>query len=256
MEQISIFKEKLNSNDGVLGLFMKTEDPAFVEIAGYSHFDFVILDMEHGPGTYLHMQNLVRAAQLSGAFPIIRVTKAEETLISRALDIGAFGIQIPQIESAEQARLSVSAAKYSPDGNRGVCRYVRAAKYSATNKYEYLKDANDSLVILQLEGVDVLNELDSILDVPGIDIIFIGPYDLSASLNLPGQVDHPKVQGVMKTIIEKASKKQITVGTFTDSIESARFWRTLGVKYLAFSTDVGVFTNICNQSVTEFHTKL
>lgn len=253
MEQLTQFREKLNSKDGVLGLFMKTEDPAFVEIAGYNHFDYVILDMEHGPGNYRQMQNLVRAAQISGTLPIIRVTKADETLISRALDIGAAGVQIPQIDSAGQARLSVMAAKYSPEGNRGVCRFVRAAHYSATDKYSYLSDANNSLVILQLEGVEILEDLESILDVPGIDIIFIGPYDLSASLGLPGQVEHPKVLEVMKQIICRAKEKGIAIGTFTDSIEAARFWRTLGVKYLAFSTDVGVFTETCKKAVESFH---
>jgi len=105
------FKAKLANKTSVIGPFMKTSDPAFVETSGYAGFDFVILDMEHGPNSYERMQDLIRAAEIGGVAPIIRVADYGETTISKALDIGAFGIQVPQISTAEQALKVIDAAK-------------------------------------------------------------------------------------------------------------------------------------------------
>ena len=238
------FKEKLRTK-GVVGPFMKTGDPAFVEVAGYAGFDFVILDMEHGPVDIFNLQNLIRAAQIAGIVPIVRTPDSNETSISKALDVGAMGIQVPQVSNAEQAESVVNAAKFSPQGNRGVCRFVRAADYSAKDRFEYFKDANENLVIIQLEGTEAINNIDDILAVDGIDILFIGPYDLSGSLGLVGQVDHPDVHAAMKKITEKVSAKGKHVGTFVDNEKNAKLWRNNGVSYISYSVDVGIFYEAC-----------
>ena len=236
-----------------IGMFMKTLDPAFVEIAGYSGMDFVILDMEHGHVNLTDMQNNVRAAQVSGSVPIIRVGKLCPQAISQALDIGAMGVQIPQIQDAEEARQAVKYAKFYPDGERGICRFVRAAGYSSIEKGEYFKSANkDSLIILQLEGTESINNLDEILKIEGIDIIFIGPYDLSQSLGIPGEITNPKVMGAMKKIVERADKMNIKTGTFVDTLESLQLWKKAGVRYLAYSVDVGVFYEASKEIVKQF----
>ena len=145
------FKRKIEE-DYVIGPFMKTGDPAFVEVAGYAGFDFAILDTEHGPVSIESMQNNVRAALVAGIVPIIRVEDHQEVNIGKALDIGALGVQVPQITNAKEAEDVVRAARFYPNGNRGVCRFVRAAKYSAMDRYEYFRSADDNLIILQLEG--------------------------------------------------------------------------------------------------------
>jgi len=225
----------------VFGPFMKFTDPAAVEAMGFAGFNFAIIDEEHGPISLESAQNMVRAAESVNITPVIRVGNNEEALILRALDIGAQGIEIPQINSKSDAIKAVKSVKYSPQGERGVCRYVRAANYSSMDKFEYFKSANkETIIIAHIEGVEGINNLDEILSVPGIDVIFIGPYDLSQSLGVPGEVNHPSVKEKMKKVVLKCKKNKVAVGTFTDDIKTAKFWVSLGIQYIAFSVDVGI----------------
>jgi len=260
-------KRTLNEGKVVFGPFMKFTDPAAVEIMGYAGFDFVIIDAEHGPISMETAQNMIRAAESVDITPIIRVGNNEEALILRALDIGAQGIEIPQINSkADAVRAvkipqinskadavrAVKSVKYSPQGERGVCRYVRAAKYSSMDKFKYFESANkETMIIAHIEGVEGINNLDEILSVPSIDVIFIGPYDLSQSLGIPGQVNHPLVTERMKEVVLKCKENKVSVGTFADDIKTAKSWISLGVQYMSFSVDVGIFYDISKTIVNK-----
>ncbi len=234
-------KRALNEGKVVFGPFMKFTDPAAVEVMGFAGFDFVIIDEEHGPISIESAQNMIRAAESVNITPIIRVGNNDEALILRALDIGAQGVEIPQINSKPDAVRAVKSVKYSPQGERGVCRYVRAANYSSIDKFEYFKSANsETMIIAHIEGVEGINNLDEILSVSGIDVIFIGPYDLSQSLGIPGEVNHPLVTEKMKEVVSKCKENKIAVGTFADDLETAKSWISLGVQYMAFSVDVGI----------------
>ena len=241
------FREKIANGENVFGPFMKTSDPMFVEAAGLSGFDFVILDMEHGPVEIESQQNNIRAAEARNTVPIIRLKDKAENTIGKALDIGAYGIQVPQINSADEAREVVKYAKFYPYGMRGVCRFVRAADYSAVDRYEFFESSKDVLVILQLEGIGAIKNLDEILEVEGVDILFIGPYDLSQSLGLPGQVNNPVVVDEMKKIVEKAKKKNKVIGTFIDTPEDLKMWKDIGLQYLCYSVDIGIFMDACKE---------
>ncbi|KUO53355.1 MAG: aldolase [Desulfitibacter sp. BRH_c19] len=243
-EEIKKFKEKL-TNEAVYGPFSKTSDPGIIEAAGYGGFDFIILDLEHGPNNVQTLQNLIRAAQNSNILPIVRVKENCDSLIGEVLDVGAAGIQVPQISNAEDASRIIRLAKFAPQGMRGVCRFVRAANYSSMDRYEYFKKSNDALIIMHLEGQESINNLDEIMDVSGIDVLFIGPYDLSQSLGVPGQIDHPIVEEKMKQIIQKCKEKGIYVGTFVDTLENAKKWENAGVKYISYSVDIGIFYEQC-----------
>ena len=242
-----IFREKLKTR--AVGIFSKTSDPAFIEVMGYAGLDYVIIDLEHGPNTIQTAQNLIRAAQVSGIFPIIRVKENCDSVMGEALDIGAGGLQIPQITTKSEAVAVINRVKFYPDGQRGVCRFVRAADYSAKDRFEYFTDANKSVIILQIEGTAGINNIDEILSVKGIDVIFVGPYDLSQSLGLTGQVDHPLVEEKMLEIVKKCEEKNITVGTFCDTPENAKKWQKNGVKYISYSVDAGIFYNAVNDLV-------
>ena len=234
-----IFREKLKTQ--AVGIFSKTSDPAFIEVMGYAGLDYVIIDLEHGPNTIQTAQNLIRAAEVSGIFPIVRVKENCESVMGEALDIGAGGLQIPQITTKAEAEAVISRVKFHPDGQRGVCRFVRAAAYSAKDRFEYFADANKSVIIMQIEGREGIENIDEILGVGGIDIVFIGPYDLSQSLGLTGQVDHPEVEAKMLEIVKKCGDKNITVGTFADTPANAAKWQKNGVRYISYSVDVGIF---------------
>lgn len=246
-ESLNKFKRMLKDENCVYGPFMKTGDPMFVEAVGLAGFDFVILDTEHGPVDIESQQNNVRAAEARDMVPIIRLKDKAENTIGRALDIGAYGIQVPQISTADEAREVVKYAKFYPYGMRGVCRFVRAADYSAIDRYDYFKSSKDILIILQLEGIDAIKNLDEILDVDGIDILFIGPYDLSQSLGVPGQVNNPKVVEAMHHIVKKAKAKNKVIGCFVDTLEDMKMWKSLGLQYLSYSVDVGIFYEACKQ---------
>lgn len=233
----------------VLGPFSKSTDPAFVEIMGFAGFDFVVLDLEHGPNTVLSLQNLIQAAEASGLLPIVRVKEGMPSLVGEVLDVGAGGIQVPKVTCKEDVEELIRIARFTPLGMRGVCRFVRAARYSTTDRYEYFSQANDTILILQLEGMEALKNIDEILSVPGVDIIFVGPYDLSQSLGIPGDVDNPRLVEAMRTIVEQCVRRSVTVGTFVDTMESARKWSDAGVRYLCYSVDVGLFTEKCRDVV-------
>lgn len=242
---IKKFRDTINSGGCVYGPFMKTGDPMFAEAAGIAGFDFAIFDMEHGPVAFENQQNNIRAAGISGMLPIIRVKDLGENTIGSALDIGALGIQVPQVKTAENAKTVVRNAKFYPYGMRGVCRFVRAAAYSNMDKKEYFQNSKELLVIIQLEGLDAIANLDEILDVDGVDIIFVGPYDLSQSLGVPGEVNHPMVIEHMKLIVEHAKAKGKIVGTFVDDLNAMKLWRSVGVQYLSYNVDVGIFMEAC-----------
>jgi 4-hydroxy-2-oxoheptanedioate aldolase len=239
------FSKKLNGG-GVFGPFIQSTEPALAEAAGWAGFDFVIIDMEHGPVTLENAQNFVRAAQVAGTLPIIRVPNLSEVEICHALDIGAAGVQVPQITTAAEAEITVKAAKYYPQGMRGVCPFVRAAHYSTLPMDKYFALANKALVIVQLEGKEAIENMDAIFSVPGIDIVFIGPFDLSQSLGIPGNVTHPTVVAEMEKIVAKAKEKNIAVGSFTVTRDAAKVWKKAGVQYLSYFTDLGIYREACS----------
>ncbi len=249
---IETFRGKL-AEGVVVGPFMKTCDPAFVEASGYAGFDFAILDMEHGPASLKMMENNVRAAQISGLLPVIRVRDKDPETISQALDIGAAGIQIPQIRNASEVREVVSSARFYPHGERGVCRFVRAAHYSSMERNEYFAAANQMLLILQLEGEEAISNIDEIISENGYDVLFVGPYDLSQSLGVPGDVTNPIVVDAISGIVEKARSHGKVVGLFVDRIDTALFWKSKGVQYLSYSVDVGIYTDICLEITGKLH---
>ena len=250
IDAVRAFKKKI-VREPVFGPFSKTCDPAMIEAMGHAGFDFVILDMEHGPNGLETLQHLIRAAELSGILPIVRTRPGNTELIGMALDVGAAGVQAPQVTTPEEAAAAVAAAKFAPLGERGVCRYVRAARYSSIPAAEYFPLANEALMIVQLEGRRALDNLDRILAVPGLDVVFVGPYDLSQSLGVPGQVDHPRVAECVQRIVEACVAKKLACGTFTESPAAAAKWTARGLRYVSYSVDVGLMTAACSAHVRD-----
>lgn len=237
---MSKFKERLKNGEKLFGPFINMNYPAVVEVAGMAGFDFCIIDNEHGEIPVEGTLDMIRACKLAGIPSIVRVYEGNPELIDKALDLGADGVQIPNIGSKEAAEIAVSAAKFAPEGSRGCNRYVRAGKYGSIDKADFFGKANDeTAVILQVEGQDGVQALPDILKVKGFDVLFVGPYDLSASLRIPGQVNHPKVIAQMEEIMRQAKEVGVAVGFFCDDVATAVEWKNRGVQYVSFSSDIG-----------------
>lgn len=229
------------SEKPAIGIFAKTLDSAFVEIAGRSGLDFVIIDLEHGPLDLARVHDHVRALALTPAQSWVRVPKLDASIIGAALDSGADGVLVPNIQNADQARRAVAAARFHPEGSRGVCRYVRAAEFGQLPGADYFPAANRVVLACQIEGRQAVEQLDEIMNVEGIDILFIGPYDLSQSLGCPGEVDSPKVLEMVSEIARRAGERGIRVAAFSDSPKLTETLLQRGVSMMACSVDVEIF---------------
>lgn len=231
-------RAKLRQGRPVCGIFISHYCPEIVEIAGLCGWDFAIIDCEHAPTPSAALFGLVRAGAVAGMPVVVRVASNDPALIQHALDAGAAGVQIPQISSEEGARVAVTAARFQPLGQRGFGPFVRAADYGALETESFFTRARDeTALILQVESRQGLEAVDRIIAVDGIDVLFLGPYDMSQSLGVPGQTAHPLVVQAVETLAAKASRKGIDIGIFARTEEDARRWVGLGVRYLSYSSD-------------------
>ncbi|MBC7237267.1 MAG: aldolase [Chloroflexi bacterium] len=246
-------KRKLQRGEVVLGPFMNCSYPAFIEIVGLAGFDFAIIDMEHGPLEVETAEDLCRAGQGAGLDPIVRVRKNDAPQIQRALDIGSAGVQVPQIETREQAEAVVRAAKYQPIGMRGISLFTRSGDYSVYGLSGITDRLNEEqMIVIHIEGVRGLENLEQIITVPHIDVIFLGPYDLSQSFGVPGQIDDPRVINGMRMAVGKIRDAGKAAGTYANDVETAKRWIDAGVQYISLSVDVGIFATACRNLLAPF----
>lgn len=237
----NLLAEKYEAQGYVVGTFLEIPSPQIVELLGLAGFDFIVIDGEHGTIGLERMEELIRAAAGTNVTPMVRVAECDEIAIRRPLDMGAAGIHVPQIHSAEMARKVVRSAKFHPLGERGMQPFVRGASYRTYPTAEFLQRANEEVgIVLHIEGTEGVGNFDEIADVEGIDVAFIGPYDLSHSLGIPGMVQSPLVKEKMKEVIEKAKRKNVAVGTYCDDTRIAAEWKALGVTYITVSVDAAM----------------
>jgi 4-hydroxy-2-oxoheptanedioate aldolase len=197
------------------GVGVQTNSPDMVEMAASTGFDFVYLDCEHGSFGFDGVIQLIRAAEASGTTPIVRVPDHTPSFIMRVLDAGAMGVIVPNVRNAEEARKAVSAAKYlsgSNGGSRGACPGTRATWHQAADWSEFSTRSNaETSVWLLLESVEAFQNVDEIVNVPGIEAIMMGPFDLANALGFPGNTAHEDVVGMCTEIASKARKNNIHV---------------------------------------------
>jgi 4-hydroxy-2-oxoheptanedioate aldolase len=240
----------MREGDFCVGPFLKAGSPALLEVMGHAGLDFALLDMEHGPVSPEAMEHQILAAERVGLAPIVRVEAITESAILRPLDRGAAGLLVPHVDSPQMAQDVVRFARFAPEGERSMDLYARAARYGHVPKAEYLRRANeDTLLAIQIEGAEGMRHLDDILAVPGSDVVFVGPYDLSQSLGLPGEVDHPKVVQAVEQIVERVRRGNRAAGIYADDVEAARKWIRLGVQFIALSVDTAIYYRACRSLV-------
>jgi len=231
-------KQKLKAGKPTFGVMITFPAPPIVEMLGYMGFDWVLIDNEHGSVTVDTAEDMVRAAELTGIAPIVRPVANKPEVIAPFLDRGAWGVQIPHVNTKAEAAAAVSACKYYPEGQRGAFSRGRPAEYGLRGTTpEYIAAANaNTLVCLMLEEVEAIDNLPEIVTVPGIDVLFIGSGDLSQSMGFPGQQTHPDVQAVMERGVKQIRAAGIAAGVSCPDGLVPKFL-DLGVQY--FHGNVG-----------------
>ena len=252
---VNYLKKKLETAQA-LGTWCVIDSPMVVDVMATTGLDFIIIDAEHGPISYETAQQMVMACESHNISPIMRVGKLDEVSVLRALDIGIHGLQLPNISTVEDANNLVKFAKYPPIGVRGFSPYTKAGLYDVTKGKTLPKHANDNtLLIANVEGVEGIKNIDAISNVEHIDIIFIGLFDLSKSLGIPGDVENPKVIEALKNAIKTVKNNGKKIGSIAANKNMLEQFVELGVDYITYSVDAGVIKEAYAGIVKSFDKK-
>lgn len=228
-------------HEAVVGPFVQLATPASVEIAALAGFDLVAIDLEHGPFGVEVAEQMVRAADARGIATFVRVLANRPELIAAALETGASGVLVPHVDTVEEARATVAAARFHPAGERGLGPTARSASYGADGGQAYFERSNRSIIVgLMLEGGSAYADLDGFLELEGADLIMVAPYDLSQSLGVPGEVTHPRVIATIEDVCSRVIASGKQVGTFTIDPAAGAQWIRRGVGLIGLDTDVGM----------------
>ena len=243
---MSDLRSKIEKRRAFFGSFVKSNSPAMVEVMGHAGMDYVLLDMEHSPMAIDHLEHLIRAAETAGIAAVVRVSGISEAEILHPLDKGAAGLLVPMVNTPEAAREVVHHARFAPAGARGVDIYARSGKYGAIPKAEYLAGANAATVLaVQVEGSEGLANVAEIVRVEGIDSVYVGPYDLSQSMGIPGQIDDPRVIEAAGKVASEVSAAGKAAGIYVDDVATAARYLKLGFTFITLCVDTAIFFRTC-----------
>jgi 2-dehydro-3-deoxyglucarate aldolase/4-hydroxy-2-oxoheptanedioate aldolase len=234
------FKTRLIRGDAFVGAFLCLPSPESAEIFAELGYDWLIIDTEHGPFDVLTAQRMLQA--VGRRCPcVVRVPSWEEVWIKKALDIGAAGVLVPLVNTPAIAARVAAAARYAPEGTRGMGG-ARAHRYGVGFQ-EYVAHANREIaVIVQAEHIEAVDHIDAIAAVPGIDAIFVGPYDLSASMGRAGRIQDPEVQTAIRRVRDAALASGRKLGIYCRDPDSARDFMRQGYTLIGMSTDLNYLT--------------
>ena len=236
-----MLKETLASKNAVFGTWIRIPHPMVVEAIASAGFDFVHLDQEHGPIGTAELDQLILAAKASGIPAVVRVPGKDGTRIGRALDLGAEGVIIPHVTSGEDVRSIIRAGRFHPSGMRGVAGGCRADGYGTLPFVEVSEAAERrSILAVQIESKEAVERLDEILDASGdsVDVFYIGPADLSQSLGIPCQFDHPLLGETIRQITERLRARGKTVGIHAPTVTHGVEYAKMGIRYITCSMDI------------------
>ena len=227
-------KEALHAGHVQLGTgFWQLRSPEIARIYAAAGFQWTFIDTEHGGFDLETVQDICRVANLVNLCPLVRVADLQYPLVSRALDCGAQGIIFPRVESPEVLAEAIQWTKFPPLGVRGFGLTTLQANYEPLSMAQILEQTNRNImVVMQVETQLAVDRREELLSVPGIDAVMIGPADLSISLGVPGEFEHPKVVAAMEAVRDTCLKHGIAPGTQTRSLKLARFWRQRGMLFL------------------------
>lgn len=245
-------KQMINDpkNQLALSIFIGFPSTQLAEMAALNKFDVVVIDNEHGMLSNEDVEHMVIAAENRGATPLVRVVSSSSSEILKAMDRGAHGVHVPQVDTREEAEGVVAAVKYPPEGKRGAAFSMRAADYGTIPVYEYLGHANkETFICIHIENTKAIKNIKEILSVKGIDMVYIGPTDLSVSMGYGGHMDHPEVLKAIDKIYQTAREYGVKIGIHTKNVKGAQMRKDWGADYVGLTV-----TSLVNQSFSDFVT--
>ena len=251
VQSANAFREKMKQGGVCLGLVISFSDPTVAESVCDS-LDFVWIDMEHTPLSFESVQGHLMAMRGSNAVPLVRVPWNDPVQIKRALDIGAIGVIVPLVRTADDVCQAVAACQYPPNGIRGFGPR-RPSNFARLGGPEFCQTANSAVItIAQIEHIDAVQNIDSILAVPGLTGIVIGPNDLSGSLGHMADTKHPDVQRAIDMVLTKARQAKIFVGVATGGTATALAgWVERGAQWLTLGADFQMFAQAVDQLASQ-----
>ena len=245
------FKTALTGPRPLIGVWAMLNSSTAVEALSASGFDWMLLDGEHSPMELQDAVSHMRALVGSSTMPIVRLPSHDPILLKRFLDAGATTIMLPQVQSAAEAKAAVSAMLYPPHGARGIAVMHRASRYGRVPNY--LQGANEGLcLIAQIETPAALDRLEEIGSVPGVDALFFGPGDLSATLGVLGQPDHPKVQEAIASGLERAQRLGVPAGVLAPNPAAAQRYLEMGFAFVSVATDLAMLVQTADAAAARY----
>jgi len=245
-------KNKLKNGQKTIGGFLQTMSPVAAEIMAQAGFDWLIVDLEHTPGDFANLQAQLQAMNGSGVVPFARAPWNDMVAIKRILDTGVMGMLVPYVNTREEAEAAVAACKYPPQGVRGVAGSPRAAGYTG-NTMPYLNSANEeTIVMIAVETMEAVGNLDGILEVEGLDGIFIGPVDLASSMGYLGDPGQAEVQKTIARIERKVFASGKFLGTLAATWDKANACFEKGYQWMVVMQDGATLVKASRQAVSRF----
>jgi 4-hydroxy-2-oxoheptanedioate aldolase len=230
-------KKRLKQGETLNGCWLNLGSPLTAEIVGQAGFDWVLIDLEHGAGVEKDVLAQLQALESTKTAPIVRVESAESARISRVLDMGAEGVMCPKVDNAHEAKKVINGLHYPPFGNRGVAKMVRTTQFGLNFNTYYETSRDNILGIVQIETLEALENLDAIAAVEGVDVLFIGPADLSMAMGIFGQFDHPTFLDALNKIVQAAKKANKAIGILLFNADDYDKYHNMGIKFIACGSD-------------------
>ena len=230
-------KERIQKGETLNGCWLNLGSSVTAEIVGLAGFDWVLLDLEHGAGGEKDLLHQLQALAHTTAAPIVRVESADRQRIHRVLDLGAAGVMVPRISNLIEAKEAADGLRYPPEGIRGVAKMVRATGFGQ-HFNEYVKHQKDHVLgVVQIETKEILDQLDEVAALEGVDVLFIGPADLSMALGIFGQFEHPLFKQALNATIAAADKAGKATGILLFNAEDYPVYRDMGIRMIACGAD-------------------
>ena len=242
----NMMRTRLRKGEVLIGTLIDFKDPNIVEIIGLAGFDFVFIDMEHSAREYENLENIIRAAELVSATPLVRIPEINESYALRALEAGAMGLIFPHVRTKEDAIRCVRATKYPPRGVRGMHPSTRASRFGSSSFAQHVREANEQTQVwVIIEDVEGVKNIEEIVRVEGLDVIMPGPGDLSVDLEVPGEWTHPTVIEHLDHVVSATRKVPgLNLAPFIAEPPQGKFWVDKGCNILIFQHDSILFSSI------------